>query len=137
MKTRNLTSNIQATVNQNSANGNLYISPKVVKCKGEYWRTKVALAKAFGTQVGPIEYRMTNLRETREQALDHFIAVGKAFLPTEELREKYLAFQYLGDYFMSADDCAVHYGFKRGKVAELRRKYGFDDYEALDYLFAS
>lgn len=113
-----------------------YCKDKVlVVYDGKVWKSIGALISAYGVSARySVDYRRGELGETVQEAVDHFLSIGKAFAPKPALEYKNLAVRYRGDFYRSWASVALHHGFTRGQFNGMKMKYGGDGRKAVEAL---
>ena len=102
---------------------------------GKVWKSIGALMSAYGVSSRhPMNYRMGELGETVQEAVDHFLSVGRAFVPKTTLEYKNRAVMFRGDFYRSWRSVALHHGFTSRQYQSAREKCGGDGRKAVETL---
>lgn len=101
---------------------------------GKVWKSETALFTAYGLGSGSGCCRKKYCEESHCEVVDHFLFVGKAFVPTPELEAKNLAVKYRGNYFYSWRSVAHHYGFTDIQFYRAKKKCDGDGRKAVETL---
>ena len=102
---------------------------------GKVWNSISALISAYGVSSRyAVGYRMGELGETAQEAVDHFLSVGRAFVPKPAREDKNLAVRYRGDFYRSWRSVALHHGFTAKQFYRARKECDGDGRKAVETL---
>lgn len=103
--------------------------------RGEMWRSVNAMMTAYSVDRCTMRNHVKG-GETIQEAMDRLLAEGRAIEPSPGQRERWLAFEFRGNYYTSPSACAVAFGRNSGDLSALTRR-GFSAEQALERLLAA